>query len=185
MKKNLAISILLLLPLAYLLLNLKDAIDPIKYIYIITGRTALILLMMTLSLSLFRRFVNLMKYRRLLGLFAFFYALLPFLNFIILGTQLDIGMIISESVKKPFVYLGMISFGVLVFMSITSTKRLFAKYNKWHNLVYIVLVLVTIHASLAQKVMGWREYTYIIVTLILLSLRVNYLKKILKRFELI
>ncbi|MDX1809960.1 MAG: ferric reductase-like transmembrane domain-containing protein [Sulfurospirillaceae bacterium] len=181
MKKKFIISIFLLLPLAYLLINLKDAIDPIKYIYIITGRTALILLMITLSASILRRVVNFMKYRKLLGLFSFFYAFLHFLNFIILGTQFDLALVAKETYEKPFVYLGMISFAVLLFMSITSTKKLFVKYHKWHRLVYIVLILLTIHASMAQKVLSWREYSYMLAAFILLSLRMDLKKRFQSR----
>jgi sulfoxide reductase heme-binding subunit YedZ len=97
---------------------------------------------------------------------------LHFLNFYILDAQFDFAFVIKETLDKPFVYLGMISFVILLFMAITSTKKLFVKFNKQHKAVYLVLILVTIHASMAQKVLSSLEYTFIVVTSILLGYRV-------------
>ncbi len=107
----------------------------------------------------------------MIGLYAFFYAFLHFLNFYILDAQLDFAFVVKETIDKPFVYLGMISFLILFFMALTSTKKLFLKFNKQHKAVYLVLILVTIHASIAQKVLSSLEYTFIVVTCILLGYR--------------
>lgn len=169
--KKLFLSIVLVLPLVYLVVNVQEANDPIKYIYIHTGMSALILLLLSLSISPLRKVINVLKYRRLVGLFAFFYAFLHFLTFFILDAEFDISFVIKETLDKPFIYLGMISFVILTFMAITSTKKLFSKVKKWHQLVYIVLILVTIHESMAQKVLSSLEYTFIACTCILLGYR--------------
>jgi len=169
--KKVLLFIALLLPAVYLLLTVTNANDPIKYIYTYTGVSAITILMISLAITPLKSIINLLKYRRMIGLFAFFYAFLHFLNFYILDAELDVAFVVKETLDKPFIYLGMISFCILLFMAITSTKKLFRKFNKWHMMVYVVLVLVTIHSSMAQKVLSRLEYTFIAVTCILLGYR--------------
>lgn len=162
--------IVLLLPLSYLsyeLFILEDVKDPIKYIYTVTGVTATVILFSTISISLIKRWINLIKYRRMIGLFAFFYALLHFLNFYILDAELDVSFVIKESLDKPFIYLGMTAFFILIFMAITSTKKLFKKFNKYHKLVYLALILITIHFIMAQKSLSILQLGYIVTILII------------------
>jgi sulfoxide reductase heme-binding subunit YedZ len=175
--KRIVIFIALLSPFLYLLLSIQSANDPIKYIFTCTGQSAIVILMISLSLTPIKKVINLIKYRRMIGLFAFFYAFLHFLNFYVLDAQLDFSFVVKETLDKPFVYLGMISFVILFFMALTSTKKLFAKFNKWHKLVYVVLVLVVIHASMAQKVLSGLEYFFIIVAIALLGYRSYLLRK--------
>ena len=167
-------------PFLYMLYGLQSAIDPIKFIYTCTGISAILMLILTLSISPLKRVKNFMRYRRFVGLFTFFYAFLHFLNFFILDAELNPLFVVKETIDKPFVYLGVISFVTLLFMSITSTKKLFKKYNKWHKLVYIVLILVTIHASMAQKVLSRYEYFYIVMAVILIGYRLFLIKGISK-----
>lgn len=178
--KKVFLFIVLLLPLVYLLATVQSANDPIKYIFTYTGLSSIIILMISLTLTPLKKVINLIKYRRMIGLFAFFYAFLHFLNFYILDAQLDFTFVIKETLDKPFIYLGMIAFAILLFMAITSTKKLFRRFNSWHKSVYIVLILVTIHSSMAQKVLSSLEYTFILVTCILLGYRVytKFLSKV-------
>ncbi len=175
--KRIVIFIALLSPFLYLLLSIQSANDPIKYIFTCTGQSAIVILMISLSLTPIKKVINLIKYRRMIGLFAFFYAFLHFLNFYVLDAQLDFSFVVKETLDKPFVYLGMISFVILFFMALTSTKKLFGKFNKYHKAVYLVLILVTIHSSMAQKVLSSLEYSFIVITFILLGYRVLLLKK--------
>ena len=172
MIKKVFLFFVLLLPLAYTIFSLQNANDPIKLIYTYTGISAIILLMISLVISPLRKIVNFMKYRKMIGLFAFFYAFLHFVNFYVLDAELDFAFVVKETLDKPFVYLGMTAFVILLFMAITSTKKLFRKLNSWHKLVYVSLVLVTIHSSMAQKVLSSLEYTFILVTCILLGYRI-------------
>ena len=170
--KKVLVFIALLSPFLYLLWSVQSANDPIKYIFTCTGLSAIVILMISLSLSPIKKVINLLKYRKMIGLFAFFYAFLHFLNFYVLDAQLDFSFVIKETLDKPFVYLGMIVFAILFFMALTSTKKLFKKFNSWHKLVYISLILVTIHSAMAQKVLSSLEYTFIVVTCILLGYRI-------------
>lgn len=168
--KRVLLFIILLLPLGYLsfeLFVLQDVKDPIKYIYTVTGATATVILFATISLSLMTKWINLIKYRRMLGLFGFFYALLHFLNFYILDGELDFSFVVKESLDKPFIYLGMIAFFILIFMALTSTKKLFRKYNKYHKLIYLALILVTIHFIMAQKSLSILQFAYVVIILVI------------------
>ncbi|GIT98892.1 sulfite oxidase heme-binding subunit YedZ [Sulfurovum sp. TSL1] len=172
------IFVLLLIPFIYLVLELfifQTAIDPIKYIYTITGATAITLLFFTTTLSLW--FKKLIRYRRMIGLFGFFYAFLHLCNFFILDMDGNLLFAFKETLDKPFIYLGMISFLLLLFMAATSTKRLFRKYGKYHKVLYIVLVLTTIHFVMAQKSLSVSQYGYLTVIFVIALFKI---KKILQ-----
>ena len=113
--KKIVIFIVLLLPFLYLLWSVQSANDPIKYIFTCTGLSAIVILMISFSLTPIKKIINLVKYRRMIGLFAFFYVFLHFLNFYVLDAQLDFSFVVKETLDKPFVYLGMISFIILTF----------------------------------------------------------------------
>jgi sulfoxide reductase heme-binding subunit YedZ len=170
--KKAILNLIFLSPLAYMLYGLQSAVDPIKYIYIHTGSTAIVLLILTLCITSFKKVKNFLKYRRFVGIYTFFYALLHFVNFFILDAELSIAFVLKQTLDKPFIYLGMISFVILLFMSITSARRLFRRYKSWHKAVYLVLIMVTIHASMAQKVLSQVEYFYIFMALLLIGNRV-------------
>ncbi len=176
-----SLFIVLLLPLVYLgaeVFVLQTANDPIKYIYTFTGVVSTVLLFFTTVISLIKKKINLFTYRRQIGLFAFFYALLHLLNFIVFDAQLDFAFVLSESLERPFIYLGMIAFFILLFMTITSTKKLFAKYNKYHKLIYIVLILVTIHFVMAQKSLNIPQYGYLAIIILITVLKIKQRFKI-------
>jgi sulfoxide reductase heme-binding subunit YedZ len=164
------IYLLSLAPLVYLNIRLfifDNVNDPIKYIYTITGGTATVILFFTISISLIKEKINLIKYRKEVGLLGFFYALLHLLNFVVLDASFDLEFILKETLEKPFIYLGMIAFFIVLFMAITSTKQLFRKYNKYHKFIYLALILITIHWIMAQKSINISQYVYIVIILLI------------------
>lgn len=168
--------IFLLLPLIYLsaeLFYFQSAIDPIKYIYTFTGVMGIILLFATTTISLIKRKINLMSYRRQIGLFAFFYAFLHLSNFIVLDAQFDMNFVIKESLDKPFIYLGMSAFFILLFMAVTSVPKWYAQYYPYHKAIYVVLLLVTIHFIMAQKSLSQAQYGYLFVIAIIAFFKVK------------
>lgn len=167
--KRLSIHLLLLLPLIFLLsqLFIFEVNDPIKYIYVVSGITATVILFFSITISMIKKHINLMKYRKDIGLFGFFYALIHMVNFIIFDAQLDIGFIVEETLDKPFIYLGMIAFFILLFMAITSTKKLFRKFSKYHRLIYLALLLITIHFIMAQKTIDIDMFCYIVIIIVI------------------
>ena len=170
MIKRFFIYLIFFLPVVYLLIRLfiiDDVNDPIKYIYTITGVSATVILFISIIISLLKEKINLMKYRKEIGLFGFFYAFLHLTNFVVFDASFDFEFILKETVEKPFIYLGMIAFFVLLFMAITSTKQLFRKYNKYHKLVYLSLILITIHWIMAQKAISILQFIYILAIIII------------------
>ena len=164
------IFILLILPsfiLGYEVFIVQDLIDPIKYIYTVTGAIAMVLLFFSITISLIRKRVNLISYRKMIGLFGFYYVFLHFLNFVILDMEVDFEKVIKETLEKPFIYLGMISFILLLFMTITSFGKLFKLYFKYHKVIYIVLILSTIHFVMAQKALSISQMGYLLIIIII------------------
>lgn len=168
--KRLFIYLVTLSPLVYLLTRLfvlDNINDPIKYIYTITGATATVIVFFSITISMIKNKINLMKYRKEIGLLGFFYAFLHFLNFVILDAEFDFEFVIKETLDKPFIYLGMIAFFIVSLMAITSTKQLYRKYNKYHKFVYLSLILITIHWIMAQKAISILQFSYIVVILVI------------------
>lgn len=173
--------ILLLLPALFLYYEVfiqQELNDPIKYIYTVTGSIALVLLFFTTLLSVIKSKINLIKYRRQIGLYGFFYAFLHMLNFLVLDMELDLLFAFEETLDKPFIYLGMISFVLLLFMAITSFKALYRRFNKYHKVLYIVLILTTIHFVMAQKSLSIAQYGYVLLILTIAMAKINQYKRV-------
>lgn len=171
------LHILLLTPFLYSLAELfilKSVNDPIKYIYTMTGYSSMIILLLCTFLPLIKNHLKWMKYRKMIGLYGFFYALLHFINFIILDAQLDISFVFNELFKKPFIYLGFIAFIGLLFMAITSTKRLFRKYSKYHKIFYITFFLIVIHFIMAQKSLNIEQYLFLLLIISIFIMKLIY-----------
>ena len=166
--------LLALLPLGFAYSKLGSAIDPIKMLYSYTGIGAITLLLLSLFPSSCKRVcgVNFLRYRKTIGLLAFAYALLHVSVFVILDSEFDFVTIFEKSLKKPFIYIGAIAFIILLFMALTSFKKLFAKLSKYHKAVYLALALALLHSFWAQKVAGVFEYSVVTVGLVLLGERV-------------
>ena len=94
------------------------------------------------------------------------------INFVVFDASFDMDFIIKETLEKPFIYLGMIAFFIVLFMAITSTKELFRKYNKYHKFIYLVLLLITIHWVMGQKVVTIMQLIYILVILSILCTKI-------------
>ena len=149
------VFLLCLSPMLWLVLNalLGDlGADPAKTIVKELGFWAAVLLWVSLlSSSLSRRvkIAFLLRRRRMLGLFAFFYALIHLLSYLtfILGWRWD--LIGNELTKRPYIVVGMVAVLLLVPLALTSTKRaqkaLGRSWKRLHQLVYPAALLVLIH----------------------------------------
>ncbi|AHJ13421.1 ferric reductase-like transmembrane domain-containing protein [Sulfurospirillum multivorans] len=166
--------LLALLPLGLAYYKLESAIDPIKMLYNTTGIGAITLLLLSLVPSSCKRVCgqNFLRYRKTIGLLSFAYAFLHVSVFVALDSEFDFITIFEKSLKKPFIYIGTIAFIILLFMALTSFKKLFAKLSKYHKAVYLALALALLHSFWAQKVAGMFEYSVVAVGLVLLGERV-------------
>ena len=181
------ISVNALVPLAFLLYDGSQGrlgANPIEFFLRATGVLTLIFLMITLAVTPARRILgrnDLIKYRRMLGLYAFFYACLHLVTYSIFDKSLDIPAIVADVVQRPFIAVGMAAFLMLVPLAVTSTngwvKRLGGKnWSKLHKLSYLIAVLGVIHFWMIVKsdlfypvffglvltaLLGWRIWKWI------------------------
>ncbi len=126
--------------------------NPIEAITRSTGWWTLFLLMATLAVTPLRRLSGanwLLRLRRMLGLYAFFYACSHFLTFIWFDHWFDFGEIVKDVIKRPFVTVGFAAFVLLLPLAFTSTnamvRRLGRNWQRLHRLVYAVAVLGVVH----------------------------------------
>jgi len=159
--------------------------DPVQEIIHFTGLSALKVLLLSLVISPLAakiKYIPLMQARRLVGLYAFFYASLHLLSFFIFDLQLDWPLLLSEIVKRPYITVGMFAWVILLLLSISSPMFLRRKLGKrWqplHNLIYITVPIVVLHFYWSLK-SGWIEPAiYLIITLVLLSFRSQKIKRL-------
>ena len=147
--------------------------DPLKFTADLLGITAIQFLIATLSITPLRVYlkINLIKYRRLLGLWAFTYALMHSLFFFFADNEGNFSLMYADMMKRPFVFFGASAFLILFMMALTSHKKLFSKFVKWHKLVYLATVFIALHYLMSQKVIGMNVAIYISVLAGLLALR--------------
>ncbi len=165
---------LALLPLGFAYYKLESAIDPIKMLYSYTGIGAIVLLLLSLVPSTCKRLcgVNFLRFRKTIGLLSVVYTALHVSIFAALDSEFDFITLFEKSLKKPFIYVGVMAFLILLLMALTSTKKLFARFSKYHKAVYLALTLALLHSFWAQKVAGTFEYSVIFVGIFLLGERV-------------
>ena len=126
--------------------------NPIDYITDTTGITALTFLIMSLTVTPLRRLTGrneIIKLRRMLGLFAFFYACLHLSTWLVLDWFFDLASMADDILKRPFITLGMTTFLLLLPLAVTSTARMIRRLGKrWqplHRLVYVAAITAVIH----------------------------------------
>jgi sulfoxide reductase heme-binding subunit YedZ len=132
--------------------------DPVKTIQVTTGLTVLVLLLLTLAVSPIRKlfhYSELIRVRRMLGLFAFFYALLHAVTYFVFDQSLDPRLIWADTVKHPRIAVGFVAFLMLIPLAVTSTdalmRRLGKRWARLHRLIYLATGLGIIHYLMVQK----------------------------------
>jgi sulfoxide reductase heme-binding subunit YedZ len=141
------------LRLGYLGLTGGLGANPIEFITLSTGTWTLVLLLSTLAITPLRiitRQNRLVKFRRLVGLFAFFYGCLHFLTYVWLDQFFDFPAMLRDVGKRPFITMGLTAFSLLVPLAATSTTRairwLGGRRWQWlHRLIYVSAIAAVIH----------------------------------------
>ena len=153
-------------------------VNPIEFITRFTGSWALIFLLASLSVTPLRRLTGkneIIRFRRTLGLFAFFYASLHFATYLGLDLFFDFRAIGKDILKRPYITVGFIAFVVMVPLAITSTaamiRRLGKRWQKLHRLVYLAAVGGVIHFYWLVKADIRRPAQYGAVLALLLGFR--------------
>jgi sulfoxide reductase heme-binding subunit YedZ len=133
--------------------------DPVETIAQVTGVSALSCLAATLAITPLRRITGsgrLIRYRRMLGLFTFFYALLHAADFFVFDHGLSVSSILEDVVEHPWVLFGFTALLLLVPLAVTSTngwvRRLGGRrWQRLHRLIYVIAPLAATHYFLAVK----------------------------------
>jgi sulfoxide reductase heme-binding subunit YedZ len=149
------VFVLALLPLARIVYMVAagQVVEPLEFITRGTGDWTLYLLCMTLAVTPLRKLSGwnaLARLRRMLGLFTFFYALLHFTAFLWFDHFFDVGAMLADVVKRPFITVGFLAFVLLVPLAATSTNAMVRRLGgkRWsllHKLVYVIAPLGILH----------------------------------------
>ncbi len=150
-----AVHFACLIPLAWLTWQVASGgggANPIEYLTRGIGDWALRLLLVTLAVSPLARLLKrpvLLRYRRAIGLYVFFYALCHLTTYLWFDQFFDWGEIVSDIAKRPFILAGFVSFLMLIPLAATSNRfavaRLQHRWNLLHKLVYVIACTALLH----------------------------------------
>ena len=155
--------------------------DPVQELLNVFGKTALNLLLLTLSVTPIRRSTGinrLISFRRLLGLFAFFYVVLHFTTYLWLDLQFAWDHVVEDIAKRPYITVGFTALLLLIPLAATSTNRiqraLGRNWVKLHRLVYVIAVLGVVHFWWQVKLDVSEPLLYAFLLAVLLGVRVHH-----------
>lgn len=154
--------------------------DPVKAIERQMGELALQLIVAGLCITPLRRLwgVNLIKYRRAIGIVTFAYVAVHFLTWLVLDMGLLLDQALRDILKRPYVTIGMASLVLMIPLVATSNnwsvRRLgAAKWNRWHKLTYPAAILGAVHYIWLVKAWPLEPFLYLGAILLLLALRIK------------
>jgi sulfoxide reductase heme-binding subunit YedZ len=152
--------------------------DPMRYLEQALGLWALRFLVATLAVTPLRQLlgVNLLRYRRAIGLLAFYYAALHLITYVVLDQGLDFQAIWADIVKRPYITIGMATFVVLLPLAVTSNnasiRRLGGQaWARLHRLVYVAAIGAVLHFILVVKSWPPEPLVYAAIVAVLLGYR--------------
>ncbi len=186
-KTKLVVFPLCLTPVALLLANAFNnqlGPDPAKELTLALGEWALRFLLLSLVVTPLRKLTGqnkLVRYRRLLGLFALFYAVLHLLSYLVFMLSLDWLVLLEDLYKRPYIIVGALAVLILLALGITSTKSMMRKLGKrWvklHRLVYLAGGLGVLHFFWLVKSDYTEPLVYGGVFLVLMLFRLPALRR--------
>lgn len=151
-----------LVPLALLCLDAYQkrlGANPVEFALRTTGVLALLFLILSLAVTPLRKALGLpwmIKFRRMLGLYGFFYAALHLLIYTWLDKSLDVSAIVEDVIKRPYITVGMASFILLIPLAVTSTQKMIKRvggkrWNRLHRVAYVAAAGGVIHFYMLVK----------------------------------
>ena len=153
--------------------------NPVEYITRETGYWALALLTISLSVTPVRRLTGwneVIRLRRMLGLFAFFYAVLHLLTWVVLLSFFDVATMVEDVIERPFITVGMGAFIILLALALTSTKaairRMGRKWQQLHRLVYLAAIGAVVHFWWLVKADVTEPRRWAVAVAVVLAIRV-------------
>ncbi len=176
-----------LIPLGFLAWDFFNATDPIRAMTLRTGKTAIILLLLSLActpINTIFKFRQVLPLRKPLGLYAFMYASIHFAIFLGLDYGFNFKLIPDALLEKRFALAGLSAGLLLIPLAITSTKgwmkRLGKKWKQLHKLVYVIGILAVVHYLWLVKPGVLSPYPYAAILVVVLLLRVPKIKSLFR-----
>jgi sulfoxide reductase heme-binding subunit YedZ len=175
-----------LLTIYYLAFIDQLGADPVQEIINFTGIGAFNLLLLSLIISPVVKYFKqgyFLKVRRLVGLYAFTYAISHVFNFLAFDLQFAWSLFFNELVERPYIFIGMLALVILCALAITSLNKLRRKmgksWQKLHNFSYLAAVLIAVHFYWSVKSELSSPLLYCFAVFILLALRYSKIKHLL------
>lgn len=162
----------------YLGVNDRLGADPMRYLEQTLGLWALRFLILTLAITPLRQLfkINLLRYRRTLGLLCFYYAALHLTTYLVLDQGLDWAAIWADIVKRPYITIGMATFIILIPLAATSNNTAIRRlggqtWARVHKLVYLAAIGAALHFLLVVKSWPMEPIVYAAIITVLLGYR--------------
>ena len=157
--------------------------EPVDRIINHFGEWTLIFILLTLSMTPLKKITKLVewiKFRRMLGLFTFFYASIHMLSYVGLDYRFDFEPLINDVLKKKFIFIGFSAWLLLIPLAITSSERMVRllkqNWKKIHRLIYIIGIFGVLHYIWLSKTIFFKPLIFLILLIILLLFRIKITK---------
>ena len=154
--------------------------EPVDRIINHFGEWTLIFILLTLSMTPLKKItksVEWIKFRRMLGLFTFFYASIHMLSYVGLDYRFDFEPLINDVFKKKFVFIGFSAWLLLIPLALTSSEKMVRllkqNWKKIHRLIYIIGIFGVLHYIWLSKTIFFKPLIFLIILVILLLFRIK------------
>lgn len=159
--------------------SLRLSAEPVAYTYNALGLMALRLLVATLAVTPVHRLTGwtpVMSLRRMLGLWAFAYAAVHLLFYLLMELDWSVALLLEEARKRNFIFVGLAAFLLLVPLAATSTRAAIRalggrRWQALHRLAYLAALAASVHFILRVKGFQWEPWLYLALLVALLALR--------------
>ena len=154
--------------------------EPVDRIINHFGEWTLIFILLTLSMTPLKKItksVEWIKFRRMLGLFTFFYASIHMLSYVGLDYRFNFEPLINDVLKKKFIFIGFSAWLLLIPLAITSSERMVRllkqNWKKIHRLIYVIGIFGVLHYIWLSKTIFFKPLIFLIILVILLLFRIK------------
>ena len=154
--------------------------EPVDRIINHFGEWTLIFILLTLSMTPLKKItksVEWIKFRRMLGLFTFFYASIHMLSYVGLDYRFDFEPLINDVLKKKFIFIGFSAWLLLIPLAVTSSEKMVRllkqNWKKIHRLIYIIGIFGVLHYIWLSKTIFFKPLIFLIILVILLLFRIK------------
>ena len=157
--------------------------EPVDRIINHFGEWTLIFILLTLSMTPLKKItksVEWIKFRRMLGLFTFFYASIHMLSYVGLDYRFDFEPLINDVLKKKFIFIGFSAWLLLIPLAVTSSEKMVRllkqNWKKIHRLIYIIGIFGVLHYIWLSKTIFFKPLIFLILLIIILLFRIKITK---------